>query len=245
MEKRLFDIIENTEVAKDTFRLSLRSRESGFIFSGEFVDISIEGFYLRRPLSVCDYAPDSLTILYKKVGRGTEVLSRKAAGESLELLAGLGRGFDADECRGDALLISGGLGAAPLFPLAKKLKSQGKRVSVILCFNTASDIVLEREFGDLCDSVTVVTLDGSKGVKGFFSDALSLQTPEYDFYYTCGPLPLMRAVCRTLEGRGEASLEERMGCGAGFCYGCSCKTLVGTKRICKDGPVFKAEEIIW
>lgn len=245
MEKRLFTITANTLVARDTYRLRLEAVEPGFVFSGEFVDIAIDGFYLRRPISVCDFGPGWIELYYKVVGEGTKVLARAEAGFSLELLTGLGHGFDPAATAKAALLAAGGLGAAPLYLLAKELKAQGKKVSVVLGFNKADEIVLHDEFRALCDAVEVATMDGSVGVKGFVTDAIARMEPEYDYFYTCGPMVMMKAVCGVLKGGGEASLEERMGCGAGFCYGCSCKTLVGTKRICKDGPVFKKEDIIW
>lgn len=245
MEKRLFKITENRLVAKATYRLELEACEPGFVFSGEFVDIAIEGFYLRRPLSVCDCGPGRIVLLYKVVGEGTKALAATPEGRVLDVLTGLGRGFDADACRKSALLVGGGLGAAPLYLLCRELKAQHKDVTVILGFNEADEIVLADEFKAVCDNFAIATLDGSVGHKGFVTDVIAAMKPEYDYFYTCGPMVMMKNVCAMLNGEGEASLEERMGCGAGFCYGCSCKTYVGTKRICKDGPVFKKEEIIW
>lgn len=245
MEKRLFRITSNELVADKTRRLRLEACGEGWQFCGEFVDIAIDGFYLRRPVSVCDCGPGWMVLYYKVVGEGTEVLSGKKAGETLELLTGLGRGFEAGATKRSALLVAGGLGAAPLHLLAKELKSLGKKVTAVLGFNKADEIVLEKEFRAICDKVEIATLDGSVGVKGFVTDAIAAISPEYDFFYTCGPMVMMKAVCDTLKGSGEASLEERMGCGAGFCYGCSCKTHLGTRRICKDGPVFRKEDIIW
>ena len=245
MEKRNFRILSNENIASQTFRLELEAVEAGYEFSGEFVDVSIDGYYLRRPLSVCDHEGSRITLIYKTVGQGTKKLSTMVPGETLELLTGLGRGFDASACQGKALLVGGGLGAAPLYQLARELKAQGKSVTAVMGFNKADEIVLEREFRALCDDFAIATLDGSVGVKGFVTDAIAAMSPEYDYFYTCGPMVMMRAVCSSLEGGGEASLEERMGCGAGFCYGCSCMTTKGPKRVCKDGPVFKKEEIIW
>jgi len=244
-QKRLFTIVENTPVADKTFRLVLKAVAPGYVFSGEFVDIAVEGFYLRRPLSVYDCGPGTISILYKVVGEGTAVLAGKAAGGTLELLTGLGKGYDASSTGKAALLVAGGLGAAPLYMVCKELKAAGKKVSVVLGFNKADEIVLEKEFRGLADNVAIATLDGSVGVRGFVTDAIAQMNPEYDFFYTCGPMVMMKSVCAALKTGGQASLEERMGCGAGFCYGCSCKTMVGTKRICKDGPVFNKEEIIW
>lgn len=212
---------------------------------GEFVHIAVPGFFLRRPLSICDKEAGRLTIVYKVVGEGTKVLSEMKEGTVLEVLTGLGRGFDPDACRSEALLVGGGLGAAPLYLLARELKAQGKKVTVVLGFNTADEIVMVREFKDICDTVAVSTLDGSVGVKGFVTDAIAGMARSYDYFYTCGPMVMMKAVCGMLECPGEASLEERMGCGAGFCYGCSIETKNGPRRVCKDGPVFKKEELLW
>ena len=243
MEKRIFRIKTNRKVADRTFRLDLEACEPGYVFSGEFVDIAVPGFYLRRPLSVCGYESGTISIIYKTVGHGTEALAGMEEGRTLEVICGLGHGFTAGACRESALLVAGGLGAAPLLPVCRELAAAGKRTNVILGFNTASEIVLEDEFRSVADSVTIVTMDGSSGQKGFVTD--HLPDGGFDFFYTCGPLVMMKAVCAKIDVPGEASLEERMGCGAGFCYGCSCKTLTGTKRICQDGPVFRKEDIIW
>lgn len=245
MEKRHFTIESNRQAAKGTYRLELSAQEPGYVFSGEFVDVSVEGFYLRRPISVCDAEGGRLTLFYKVVGDGTRKLSEMAQGSTLDILTGLGNGFDAAACRQAALLVGGGLGAAPLLRLCKELKAAGKTVSVVLGFNSADEIVLEEEFRSVADMVAVSTVDGSAGVKGFVTDAVKAAAPEYDYYYSCGPLVMMKALFRMLEGSGEFSLEERMGCGAGYCYGCSCRTLTGDRRICKDGPVFKKEELPW
>jgi dihydroorotate dehydrogenase electron transfer subunit len=166
-------------------------------------------------------------------------------GSTLSLVSGLGKGFSADACRENALLVGGGLGAAPLYLLAKELKAQGKHITAILGFNKADELVLQKEFEALCDQVAITTLDGSVGIQGFVTDAMKSLRPEYDYFYTCGPMVMMKAVCEMLSGPGEASLEERMGCGAGFCYGCSIQTTNGPRRVCHDGPVFKKEEILW
>lgn len=244
-ELRKFVIESNREVALKTRRMELRSVEDGYDFSGEFVDVAVPGFYLRRPLSVCDHAHNRLTLLYKVVGEGTEALSRMTEGEELELMTGLGKGFDAGACSSSALLVGGGMGIAPLLPLARSLAAQGKEMTVVLGFNTKEEKVLEEEFRGLTPNVVVSTADGSLGVKGFVTDAIKAVRPHFDFFYACGPLPMMKAVCGLLAEPGEVSLEERMGCGAGFCYGCTCRTLLGPKRICKDGPVFRKEEIQW
>ncbi len=242
MLKQTHTITENLLVAADTYRLVLSGPA---IQDGEFVQLEIPGYYLRRPFSVCDRTPGSITLLYKTVGEGTRALSKLPVGTPLSVLSGLGKGFDPDACPAKALLVGGGLGAAPLYPLAKALKAQGKSVTVILGFNKADEIVLQTEFEALCDTVAITTLDGSVGTKGFVTDALKALQPSYDYFYTCGPMVMMKAVCQLLSGPGEASLEERMGCGAGFCYGCSIQTAKGPRRVCKDGPVFKKEDILW
>ena len=253
MIKSLYTITENVPVAVKTFKMVLaplsfraepegRSRE---ISLGEFVHISIPGYYLRRPLSICDNENGRLTVVYKVVGEGTKVLSEMPVGTELEVLTGLGRSFDPEACKADALLVGGGLGVPPLYLLAKELKARGKKVTAVLGFNKADEIILADEFKAVCDEVVISTADGSVGVKGFVTDALKALQPAYDYFYTCGPMVMMKAVCAALDGPGEASLEERMGCGAGFCYGCSIETKNGPRRVCKDGPVFKKEELLW
>ena len=242
MQKSVFQIVENSLIAPKTYRLVLVGDST---VEGEFVNIAIPGYYLRRPLSVCDLEDGKLTIVYKVVGEGTKVLSGMAVGKELEVLTGLGKGFETKECREKALLVGGGLGVPPLLLLAKRLKAEGKKVCAVLGFNKAEEIILEKEFRGVCDEVVISTVDGSVGVKGFVTDAIKAVEPSFDYFYTCGPMVMMKVVCAALEGPGEASLEERMGCGAGFCYGCSIQTKNGPRRVCKDGPVFKKEELIW
>lgn len=245
MERHIFTIESNDLVATLTMRLELAADDPQLLVPGEFVDIEIEGFFLRRPISICDRRPGHITLIYKVVGQGTAEMARMVPGQKLDILTGLGRGFDPDACREKALLVAGGLGAAPLYLLCKELKAQGKKVTVVLGFNHEDEIVLSDEYKAVCDGFAIATMDGSAGYKGFVTDAIAAMKPEYDYFYTCGPMIMMKNVCAMLEGGGEASLEERMGCGSGFCYGCSCHTKGGTKRICKDGPVFKKEDIIW
>lgn len=245
MEKRSFAIDSNVEIAKDSYRMVLSSGEPVCMAPGQFVDIALEGFYLRRPISVCDCCGNSFTIVYKVVGEGTAAMSRMQPGQTLEVLTALGHGFDTEACKEAALLVGGGLGAAPMFLLAKELIAKGKKVTVVLGFNKACEIMLQDELRALGAEVLISTMDGSCGTKGFVTDAIREHAPAFDYFYTCGPMPMMKALCQSLEADGEVSLEERMGCGAGYCYGCSCKTSVGTKRICKDGPVFKKEEVLW
>jgi len=242
VNKSIFTIAENREIAPKTFRLVLVG--DGAV-EEEFVDIAVPGFYLRRPLSICDLEDGKLTVVYKVVGEGTKVLSEMPAGAGLEVLAGLGNGFDPQACREEALLVGGGLGVPPLYLLAKKLKARGRKVTAVLGFNKAGEIILADEFQAVCDRVVISTADGSVGVKGFVTDAIAAEKPSFDYFYTCGPIVMMKAVCAVLDGPGEASLEERMGCGAGFCYGCSIQTKNGPRRVCKDGPVFKKEELLW
>ena len=242
MQKKVYTVTENRLIAADTYRLVLSG--DGPV-EGEFVHLEIPGYFLRRPFSVCETSQDGLTLLYKTVGEGTRALANLPVGTTLSLVSGLGKGFSADSCRENALLVGGGLGAAPLYLLAKELKAQGKHITAILGFNKADELVLQKEFEGLCDQVAITTLDGSVGIKGFVTDALKSLRPEYDYFYTCGPMVMMKAVCEMLSGPGEASLEERMGCGAGFCYGCSIQTTNGPRRVCHDGPVFKKEEILW
>jgi len=242
MKKKVYQIAENRLIAADTYKLVLSGEGP---VDGEFVHLEIPPYFLRRPFSVCDTSESGLTILYKTVGEGTRALASLPAGTSLNVLTGLGKGFSADACRENALLVGGGLGAAPLYLLARELKAQGKHITAILGFNKADELVLREEFEALCDQVAITTLDGSVGIQGFVTDALKALEPTYDFFYTCGPMVMMKAVCSMLSGPGEASLEERMGCGAGFCYGCSIQTTGGPRRVCKDGPVFKKEELLW
>ena len=245
MQKRIFTIESNEAVARDTFRVVLRTDGPVAIRSGQFVDIAIPGFYLRRPISVSDTLPDGVVLYYKVVGEGTAVMARMVPGDTLELLLPLGSGFHPEKCRQEALLIGGGLGAAPLYLLARELLAAGRKVTAVLGFNRADEICLADAYRALGVPVHIATLDGSAGVKGFVTDAIAAARPDFDRFYTCGPLPMMKAVCTSLDAPGEASMEERMGCGAGFCYGCTLQTQSGPRRVCADGPVFDKEEILW
>lgn len=242
MQDTIFTIIENKIIAKDVYKMLLRGDTSAVGNAGEFVNIQLDGFYLRRPISVCDVEGDVLTLIYKVVGKGTEAMSKMPEGTDLQVMTGLGNGYDLSLSGDSPLLVGGGVGVPPMYLLAKRLLAQGKRVSVVLGFNTADEVFYEEEFKALGCDVTVTTVDGSRGVKGFVTDAL----PEaYTYFYTCGPMPMFRALNKAVKTSGQFSFEERMGCGFGACMGCSCKTLFGNKRICKDGPVLKKEEIIW
>lgn len=242
MKKSVFTILENTALNKNVYKMVLLGDVSDITSPGQFVNIQLDGLYLRRPISVCDYDDSTLTIIYKVVGRGTENMSKLEKGTELDILTGLGNGYDMSISGDKPVLLGGGVGVPPLYNLAKKLIEQGKKVTVILGFNTEDEVFYEKEFIALGADVTVTTVDGSYGKKGFVTDAL----PEnYTYFYTCGPEPMLKAVYKTTVTSGQMSFEERMGCGFGACMGCSCKTLTGYKRICKDGPVMKKEEILW
>lgn len=245
MKRVLFSIASNLKVAKDTFRLELRSDDFSRMSAGQFVEVALEGRYLRRPISVCDSTDGSLTLLYKVVGEGTAQMARMSRGEKLDVLTGLGRGFSLSSCRNSALLLGGGIGIAPMYQLAKELLKDGKKVRVIGGFNTEDEIVLENELKSLGAEVLIATLNGSRGTKGFVTDVLKKYPAEYDYFYVCGPLPMEKAVFHGVDGDGEFSLEERMGCGVGICYGCSVMTKGGARRVCADGPVFRKEELPW
>ena len=240
MKDALFTITENKNIAKDVFRMVLTGDVSEIAAPGQFVNLKLNGFYLRRPISVCDLNGDRLTLIYKAVGHGTEAMAQMTPGKTLWALTGLGNGYDLSTAGDAPLLLGGGVGVPPLYLLAKRLRDAGKTVTAVLGFNTADDVFYENEFRALDCSVTVTTADGSRGKKGFVTDAL----PErYSYFYTCGPEPMLRAVWKATATDGQMSFEERMGCGFGACMGCSCKTLTGYKRICKDGPVMKKSEV--
>ena len=242
MKQSIFEIISNVPLTRDVYKMVLSGDTSHVTNCGQFVNIQLDGLFLRRPISVCDYDETTLTIIYKVVGKGTEAMSAMAPGQKLDILTGLGNGYDLTLSGDKPVLLGGGVGVPPMYNLARKLAAQGKSVSVVLGFNTESEIFYEQEFKDLGCDVTVTTVDGSYGVKGFVTDAL----PEnYTYFYTCGPEPMLKAVYKATSTSGQMSFEERMGCGFGACMGCSCKTLTGYKRICKEGPVMKKEEILW
>ena len=242
MKQSIFEILSNEALTDNVYKMVLGGDTSAITAPGQFVNIQLDGLFLRRPISVCDYDEKTLTIIYKVVGKGTQAMSSMAAGEKLDILTGLGNGYDLS-LSGDApVLLGGGVGVPPMYNLAKKLVAQGKNVSVILGFNTAKECFYEEAFKALGCNVQVTTVDGSYGKKGFVTDAL----PEnYTYFYTCGPEPMLKAVYKATSTSGQMSFEERMGCGFGACMGCSCKTLTGYKRICKEGPVMKKEEILW
>lgn len=242
MKQGLFEIIENVKLAENIYRMRLKGDTSAVTAPGQFVNIRLDGFFLRRPISVCDCEGEVLTLIYKVVGHGTEAMSHMEKG-SLDLLTGLGNGYDLSLSGQTPVLIGGGVGVPPLYMLAKRLTEEGKQVKVVLGFNTAKEIFYENEFRSLGTEVYVATVDGSYGIKGFVTKAL--EGMKYSYFYTCGPEPMLKAVYKNTTSQGQFSFEERMGCGFGACMGCSCKTLTGNKRICKEGPVMKKEEILW
>ncbi|MBQ3260779.1 MAG: dihydroorotate dehydrogenase electron transfer subunit [Alistipes sp.] len=242
-KKGIYEIVSNQPLTDSVWRMVIVGDTQYLTAPGQFVNIAIEGCYLRRPISVCDYDERSITLIYKVVGRGTEIMSRMQAGEKLDVLTGLGNGFSLSATTERPLLVGGGVGVPPLYNLARKLKAAGKSVQVVLGFNRAEEIFYAEEFEALGVDVHIATADGSVGVKGFVTDAM--KALEFDYVYTCGPLPMLKAIYNATACDGEYSFEERMGCGFGACMGCSCQTTKGSKRICKEGPVLKRDEIIF
>ena len=242
MKQQILTITENVPVTATVYCMHLESADLEQQNPGGFVNIRLDGLFLRRPISVYDSEPGSLTILYKVVGRGTEQMATMKAGETLDVLTGLGNGYDLSKAGSEPLLLGGGVGVPPLYLLAKQLTAAGRKAHAVLGFNTAAEVFGEEAFKALGCGVTVTVADGSYGVKGFVTDAL----PEkYSYFYTCGPEPMLRAVYRATKTSGQFSFEERMGCGFGACMGCSCRTITGYKRICREGPVLEKEEILW
>ncbi len=243
MKQGIFEIVENIALTESVYQMQLRGDTSAITAAGQFVNIQLDGLYLRRPISVCDLEGDVLTIVYKAVGKGTEQMSRMQIGEKLDVLTGLGNGYDQTVSGDKPVLLGGGVGVPPMYLLAKQLIAEGKQVKVILGFNTKAEIFYEAEFKALGAEVAVTTVDGTYGTKGFVTDAL--KEMDYTYFYTCGPEPMLKAVYKASVSSGQMSFEKRMGCGFGACMGCSCKTLTGYKRICKEGPVMRKEEILW
>ena len=243
MKESIFEILSNTKIAADIYKMELEGDISDISRPGQFVNIKIEGLFLRRPISVCDAQNGVLTLIYKVVGQGTEIMAQAGKGVRLSLLTGLGNGYDTSKSGEFPLLIGGGVGVPPLYMLCKKLISEGKSVKAALGFNKAEEIILANDLKALGAEVYIATVDGSAGVRGFVTDAI--RDLDYSYFYACGPLPMFRAVEKVAKTSGQYSFEERMGCGFGACMGCSCKTKYGNKRICRDGPVLEREEIIW
>lgn len=237
-----YKILSNEPLTKDVYKMVLEGDTEYITTPGQFINIALDGKYLRRPISVCDYDGDCITIIYKVVGEGTEQMSALKIGTVLDVLTGLGNGYDISKST-KPLLIGGGVGVPPMYNLAKTLIANGQVPTVILGFNTADEVFYEQEFKALGCDVFVTTADGSYGIKGFVTDALA--GIDFDYFYTCGPLPMFKAIYNAVDKDGQFSFEERMGCGFGACMGCGCKTKYGNKRICKDGPVLEKEEIIW
>ena len=243
MTQGFYEIIYNEKIAKNVYKMVLAGDTSAITAPGQFVNLKLEGKFLRRPISICDWDNETITLIYKVVGEGTEQMSGMTVGQMVDVLVGLGNGYDTSKSGDKPLLIGGGVGVPPLFGLAKKLIAEGKSVSVVLGFNTADEVFLECEFEALGAKVTVTTADGSYGLKGFVTDVM--KEMEYSYFFTCGPMPMFKAIESTVTVSGQYSFEERMGCGFGACMGCTCKTKYGNKRICKDGPVLEREEIVW
>ncbi len=242
MKDTIFEIIRNEKIAANTYETVLAGDICDITAPGQFVNIKLDGFYLRRPISVCDAEAGKLTIIYKVVGEGTEAMSKMSAGQKLLVLTGLGNGYDLAVSGDRPLLLGGGAGVPPMYMLAKKLIAEGKKVTVIMGFGRADEIFYKEKFEELGAEVRITTADGSVGVKGFVTDAMP---EDYTYFYTCGPEPMLKAIYDKTSTSGQFSFEERMGCGFGACMGCSCKTKYGNKRICRDGPVLTKEEIIW
>ena len=243
MKQSIFEILSNEALTSSVYRMTLEGDTSAITAPGQFVNIRLEGKFLRRPISVCDWEAGKLTLVYKVVGHGTAQMAAKTPGEALDILTGLGNGYDLTLTGENPVLVGGGVGVPPMYGLAKHLRALGKPVQVILGFNTKNEIFYEEEFKALGCTVYVTTVDGSYGIPGFVTDAL--KDLSYSHFCACGPEPMLKALYKASKTSGQMSFEERMGCGFGACMGCSCKTLTGNKRICKEGPVMKKEEILW
>ena len=245
MKQTVFEIVTNRPLTESVYEMTLTGDTTAITRPGQFVELSLEGCFLRRPISVCNYNEGTLTLIYKVVGKGTAQMATLAAGTKIDTLTGLGNGFDTTVEHNHALLVGGGVGVPPLYRLARNLIAEGKKVSVVLGFNTAAEIFYREQFEALGADVVVATADGSVGVKGFVTDAIAQSGIDADYFFSCGPLPMLRALTNALAIPGQISLEERMGCGFGICMGCSIQTVSGAKRVCKEGPVFRKEEILW
>ena len=244
MQQSLFEIVSNRKLVENVYEMVLRGDVSHITAPGQFINIKLDGYFLRRPISVCNLEGDCVTIIYKTVGRGTEYMAGLAAGAKLDILIGLGNGYDLEKCGDNPVLIGGGAGVPPMYYLARRLIAAGKKPTAILGFNVQAEVFYEEEFRALGIDVIVTTVDGSYGVKGFVTDGLK-QVEACNHICACGPEPMLKAIYNASEASGQFSFEERMGCGFGACMGCTCKTKYGNKRICKDGPVLVKEEIIW
>lgn len=243
MKETIFTVKENVRLAGSVYKMTLSGETDAITNPGQFVNIKLDELYLRRPISVCDVDENTLTLVYRAVGKGTDAMAKMRQGDSFDALTGLGNGFNLDKCGNEPLLVGGGVGIPPLYLLAKRLIEKGVMPKVILGFNKAEEIFLADDFAALGAELYIATADGSVGTKGFVTDVM--KNLSYSYFYSCGPMPMYRAMEKVAVTDGEYSLEERMGCGFGACMGCSCKTTLGNKRICADGPVFGRSEIIW
>ncbi len=243
MKEETFKIVSNKALTSNVYKMSLLGDTDEITAPGQFVNIKIDGLFLRRPISVCDVYGNTLTLVYKVVGAGTKALSEMGAGDELTMLVGLGNGYDLTVSGERPLLVGGGVGVPPMLYLAKELKFKGANPIVVMGFNTADEVFLEDDFKSRGFDTIVTTVDGSYGIKGFVTDAVA--NLDYTYFYACGPEPMLKALYSATKTSGQLSFEERMGCGFGACMGCSCKTITGNKRICKEGPVLKKEEILW
>lgn len=243
MNQVMMKITDNKKIAEKTYFMSLEGDTSAITKPGQFINIKLDGFFLRRPISVCDCENGKLSIIYKVVGNGTKEMSELPVGAELDILSGLGNGYDTSKSGDCPVLIGGGVGVPPMYLLCKKLVSEGKKATVILGFNSEKEVFGVDEFKATGAEVYVTTVDGSVGTKGFVTDVL--KNLDYTYFYTCGPMPMFKAIESIAKTSGQYSFEERMGCGFGACMGCTCKTKYGNKRICKDGPVLEREEIVW
>ncbi len=243
MKDTVFTLLSNKKIAKNTYEWVMSGDTSDITSAGQFVNIKLDGLYLRRPISVCAVDGDKLTLIFKAVGKGTERMAQMQPGEKLLTLTGLGNGYDLTKSGEYPLLVGGGAGVPPMYQLCRELAKEGRKPTVILGFGSADEVFYKQEFTNLGANVIVATADGTEGVKGFVTDAM--RDVEYTYFYTCGPEPMLKALYKATRTSGQFSFEERMGCGFGACMGCSCKTVTGYKRICKDGPVLEKEEILW
>lgn len=244
-KKAIYTLRSNERLTPAVWRMTLEGDTQWITAPGQFVNVELDGCYLRRPISVCDWDERTITLIYKAVGKGTALMAGLRPGARLDLLTGLGNGFDVTKGSRRELLVGGGVGVPPLYNLAKRLLADGREVAVVLGFNTAAEVFYRDEFAQLGCRVVVATADGTEGVRGFVTDAIRESGLAYDYFYACGPLPMLRALSDATKCSGQLSFEERMGCGFGACMGCSCKTKYGNKRICKEGPVLTKEEVIW
>ena len=241
MKQTIFTIVSNAPLTDVVYKMVLAGDTSAITNCGQFVDLRLPENYLRRPISVCDYDGNTLTLIYKVVGSGTEIMASLPAGTKLDVLTGLGNGYNTSLSGDRPVLVGGGVGVPPMYNLCKKLLAQGKHPQVVLGFNTASEIFLAEEFKALGADVYIATADGSVGTRGFVTDVI--KNLNYTYFYSCGPMPMFRAMENVMTTQGQYSFEERMGCGFGACMGCTIQTKCGYKRVCKDGPVFFREEV--